>query len=927
MAQANPFDQFDSQQAPVPIAQIRPVIAPPRDPYEADKEARAKAAADLAQQQADITARGEKRAIEQQGFSRVAELRKEFLGLPEVKDFRNVLNSTQQIMSLAKGEGSAMGDLAAIFSYMKTLDPGSTVREGEAASAQNAAGIPERVRNYYNNLISGERLSPEQRADMANTAITLYKSRAGNYNSLVGTYSGLLRSEGADPAANGVVPPPELAFEPQTGATPVALEAGATFSTEQDKAIRDATQQAWQSGADLQGIVAAAQAAGGKITPNDIANIQAAIEARAKGQSVTFNPAQTGQRSPVAQAAGEFLMTPAGTALTGAVNAAGAGLLSQVAGDQVQGLEALNPEAAFIGELGGAMLGTAGLAGGTSAALRMAAPGLAERVAGGGLAGAIGREALTESAYGGLYAANTGQDIGTGLAMGAAGSLGGRALGAAARRVAPAVGRMLGREGGNIPPDGGVPPGGTDMGGGVPPAGGMPPVGGTPAGTPSAGASMAGGIDQMAAQAEEPFAPVTFRSNDAGSAGTSPETMRMAQAQGLPVPVELTRGAATRDAEQLAFEKEQIFGELGGPLRRRAEENNLQALQNFDRLIDMTGAETPDIVATGNAVINALTTGYKAAKNRVNVAYKRADAAGETQEPVSYAEIVDYINQQPPTTVSQIAPILRTVSEQLRINDPDGTGMVRLRDLEEVRKLINKNTQYGTPNAAYGGELKGIIDQATEGKGGELYQQARKLRIEQARKFENRAIVSRLVSNIKNMDDPKVAADKVFKRSILDGSPEEIKFLRQTLRTSGASGRQAWSELQGATVRHLQEVATQGVNMTSENLPVISTAKLNQELGKLEKNGRLDVIFDPKMAQTLRDLNDVVRYVNTVPPGTSINNSGTARTLMAALGEMSATGLTTGIPVPLLTGLKVLKDSIRDAKIKAKIARSLMPKE
>ena len=148
-----------------------PIIAAPEDPFEADKEARAQAAAAIAQQQAGIAARGEERQVGQQAFQRVAELRKEFLGLPEVKDFRNVLNSTQQIMSLAKGEGSAMGDLAAIFSYMKTLDPGSTVREGEAASAQNAAGIPERVRNYYNNLISGERLSPEQRADMANTAI------------------------------------------------------------------------------------------------------------------------------------------------------------------------------------------------------------------------------------------------------------------------------------------------------------------------------------------------------------------------------------------------------------------------------------------------------------------------------------------------------------------------------------------------------------------------------------------------------------------------------------------------------------------------------------------------------------------------------------------------------------------------------------
>jgi hypothetical protein len=114
-------------------------------------------------------------------------------------------------------------------------------------------------------------------------------------------------------------------------------------------------------------------------------------------------------------------------------------------------------------------------------------------------------------------------------------------------------------------------------------------------------------------------------------------------------------------------------------------------------------------------------------------------------------------------------------------------------------------------------------------------------------------------------------------------------------------------------------------------LPVISTAKLNQELGKLEKNGRLDVIFDPKMAQTLRDLNDVVRYVNTVPPGTSINNSGTARTLlgyMAAMGtEAGVMAATTGIPAPIISALKVLKDSVRDAKIKAKITRSLMPKD
>ena len=36
----------------------------------------------------------------------------------------------------------AAGDMALIFSYMKMLDPNSTVREGEYATAQDAGSIP-----------------------------------------------------------------------------------------------------------------------------------------------------------------------------------------------------------------------------------------------------------------------------------------------------------------------------------------------------------------------------------------------------------------------------------------------------------------------------------------------------------------------------------------------------------------------------------------------------------------------------------------------------------------------------------------------------------------------------------------------------------------------------------------------------------------
>jgi len=38
------------------------------------------------------------------------------------------------------------------------LDPGSVVRESEFATAQNAAGVPDQVRNMYNKVLSGTRL-------------------------------------------------------------------------------------------------------------------------------------------------------------------------------------------------------------------------------------------------------------------------------------------------------------------------------------------------------------------------------------------------------------------------------------------------------------------------------------------------------------------------------------------------------------------------------------------------------------------------------------------------------------------------------------------------------------------------------------------------------------------------------------------------
>lgn len=84
---------------------------------------------------------------------------------------------------LASREDAA-GDLALIFNYMKMLDPGSVVREGEFATAQNAAGVPDRIWNLYNKTITGERLSADQRKMFAKQAESLYKQALKDENTV-----------------------------------------------------------------------------------------------------------------------------------------------------------------------------------------------------------------------------------------------------------------------------------------------------------------------------------------------------------------------------------------------------------------------------------------------------------------------------------------------------------------------------------------------------------------------------------------------------------------------------------------------------------------------------------------------------------------------------------------------------------------------
>ncbi len=108
-----------------------------------------------------------------------------------VKNYNTAQEQLNKVLAGAE-QDSAAGDVSLIFTFMKVLDPTSVVREGEQATAANAAGIPSRVRNAFNKALTGEKLSEEQRKDFVNTAIKLFRSNTQSLDIFRNSFSNAL---------------------------------------------------------------------------------------------------------------------------------------------------------------------------------------------------------------------------------------------------------------------------------------------------------------------------------------------------------------------------------------------------------------------------------------------------------------------------------------------------------------------------------------------------------------------------------------------------------------------------------------------------------------------------------------------------------------------------------------------------------------
>jgi hypothetical protein len=124
-----------------------------------------------------------------QGFENVMKIGAAFKGEPIYKEYQGMQTAFNQV-NTALNQETPIGDLAGATKMMKLMDEGSVVRETELALAMAAAGRMDRLKNYLNQAMTGQKLTPTQRIEFKALSNELYAAAGQAYNNKRSEYMG-----------------------------------------------------------------------------------------------------------------------------------------------------------------------------------------------------------------------------------------------------------------------------------------------------------------------------------------------------------------------------------------------------------------------------------------------------------------------------------------------------------------------------------------------------------------------------------------------------------------------------------------------------------------------------------------------------------------------------------------------------------------
>jgi hypothetical protein len=375
-----------------------------------------------------------------------------------------------------------------------------------------------------------------------------------------------------------------------------------------------------------------------------------------------------------------------------------------------------------------------------------------------------------------------------------------------------------------------------------------------------------------------------------GAATTADQLMREERFQRQNI--RTTAGQREKNLQKQQFESDVERGSLPGISPEAKEELSQQyrsftegqkqdILNRFELMTEEVGGtvDRSSPRSVGNVIDKTLVKQYENKLKKVDDAYQKARDAGETKQIVDTSRLDQWLIDNAPESIS--VPQIQTIGAKLKQLKEATGNQVSIDDLENIYKVAG-NLAEGNPSAAgFMGKVKSVINEMTEGTGGDLYRAARSERKQLAKQFEDVKRVDDLLSTKAGKTDRKVALDDVYKHVVLDGSLEEMRTVTQLLKKGGPEGQQAYKELQGYTLQRMKDLLLKKGDETDRMV----FNNFNNFVTQLDREDKLAYMFGKTGRNELLDLQKSIQDVMVKQPG-AVNYSGTGSVIMRGLDKI-----------------------------------------
>ena len=427
---------------------------------------------------------------------------------------------------------------------------------------------------------------------------------------------------------------------------------------------------------------------------------------------------------------------------------------------------------------------------------------------------------------------------------------------------------------------------------------------------PAAAGQMRAAVAPAAAATQQRMAALlTPKSTMMGGGAASADEALVRQQRALGQGIPLTKGQQLQDFAQQQFESDVVKQnpDLAKGLQEFKTQQKKDIQGRFEQLIDQTGVDV-DVSnprKVGAIVDSALVKKFEDKQKLVNDAYQKARDAGETKAVVDTSRLDQWLADNAPEAIS--VPQINSIRAKLDALKTATGGKVTVDDLENLYKAAGQLGKPGDPSNVFMRQVKGVINDVTEGAGGDLYRAARAERADLGRQFEDTYRVAKLLGTKGGYADRAVALDDVFSHVVLDGDLDQMRTVTKLLKNGGEDGQKAYAALQGQTIQYLKDQLNRN---TSGKLSYDAFAKA---LATLDKEGKLDYMFGKKGRETLTELQGTLRDALVEIPGT-VNYSNTGNVVVRALDKLAS------LRIPLA---KTVADIAKESELKKKVEQSI----